>query len=110
MPTLWRIAIFILLSVALCAAQPSTKPVPMNAAREARLKKDIPALMEKAGVPGLSIAVIRGAKTVWTESFGIRNEDTKKPVAADTMFNVGSLSKPVFAYGVLKLVDGGSSN
>jgi CubicO group peptidase (beta-lactamase class C family) len=79
----------------------------MNAATEAALAKDIPALMEKAGVPGLSIAVIRDGKTAWTGNFGVRNADTKKPVASDTMFNVGSLSKPVFAYGVLKLVDAG---
>jgi len=79
----------------------------MNAAAEARLENDIPALMDKAGVPGLSIAVIRDGKAVWTKSFGIRNEKTNTPVTNDTRFNVGSLSKPVFAYGVLKLVDAG---
>ena len=102
-----HLAMFFLPCAALCAAQHSTAPVPMNAATEAGLAKDIPTLMEKAGVPGLSIAVIRGGKTVWTEHFGVRSAETKKPVASDTMFNVGSLSKPVFAYGVLKLVDGG---
>jgi CubicO group peptidase (beta-lactamase class C family) len=107
MPSLRLIATSFLLSAAVCLAQYSTKPVPMNAATEARLATDIPVLMQKAGVPGLSIAVIRNGKTVWTEAFGIRNEETKKPVAHDTMFNVGSLSKPVFAYGVLKLVDAG---
>jgi CubicO group peptidase (beta-lactamase class C family) len=107
MASLRRIATFFLLSGALCTAQRSAKLVPMNAGTEARLEKDIPALMEKAGVPGLSIAVIRSGKTAWTGTFGVRNEETKKPVTADTMFNVGSLSKPVFAYGVLKLVDAG---
>jgi CubicO group peptidase (beta-lactamase class C family) len=107
MPSLRRIAPLFLLSATVCGAQHSTKPAPLNAAIEAQLEKDIPALMEKAGVPGLSIAVIRSGKTVWTGSFGIRNEATKKPVTADTIFNVGSLSKPVFAYGVLKLVDAG---
>ena len=105
MPTWRRIATFLLLSAAISTAQRSA--VPVNAATEARLEKDIPALMEKAGVPGLSIAVIRSGKTVWDDSFGIRDEATKKPVTKDTMFNVGSLSKPVFAYGVLKLVDAG---
>lgn len=107
MTGLSRIASFLLVSAAVCAAQHPTAPVALNAANEARLANDIPALMEKATVPGLSIAVIRGAKTVWIDSFGIRNEDTKKPVTKDTPFNVGSLSKPVFAYGVLKLVDAG---
>jgi len=101
------IATFFLLSGVICVAQHSTKPVPLNAATKARIEKDIPTLMEKAGVPGLSIAAIRGGKTVWTGSFGVRSEETRKPVATDTMFNVGSLSKPVFAYGVLKLVDAG---
>jgi len=96
-----------LLSIALCAAQSSAPPVPMNAAAEAHLQANIPALMEKAGVPGLSIAVIRDGRTVWSESFGVRSETTKKPVTKDSYFNVGSLSKPVFAYGVLKLVDAG---
>ena len=95
-----------LFSVVLCAAQQSA-PVPMNAATESRLQKDIPSLMEKAGVPGLSIAVIRDGKTAWTGSFGVRNTATNEPVTENTLFNVGSLSKPVFAYGVLKLVDAG---
>ena len=34
----------------------------MNEATEAGLAKDLPALMGKAGVPGLSIAVIRGGE------------------------------------------------
>jgi CubicO group peptidase (beta-lactamase class C family) len=102
-----RIATFFLLNGVICSAQHSTKPVPMNALTEAHMEKDISGLMEKAGVPGLSIAAIRSGNTVWTKSFGVRNEETKKPVTADTMFNVGSLSKPVFAYGVLKLVDAG---
>ncbi len=100
-------ATFFLLTAVVGVAQHATAPVPINAATEARLAKDIPALMEKAGVPGLSIAIIRGGKTAWTGSFGVRNAETKKPVTNDTTFNVGSLSKPVFAYGVLKLVDAG---
>lgn len=102
-----RLAPFLLLNGALCAAQQSAAPTLMNATTEAGLKKDIPLLMEKAGVPGLSIAIIRGGKAVWTDSFGVQDEKTKKPVTRDTRFNVGSLSKPVFAYGVLKLVDAG---
>jgi CubicO group peptidase (beta-lactamase class C family) len=107
MMSLRLFAMSFLMSTAMCNAQHSAAPLPMNAATGARLDKEIPELMEKAGVPGLSIAVIRGGKTVWMGNFGVRNEITKKPVLPDTRFNVGSLSKPVFAYGVLKLVDAG---
>ena len=104
-------AVSFLLGTVVCRAQSvapiKVAPIKMDAAAEARLGKDIPALMEKAGVPGLSVAVIRKGKTVWTASYGVRSETTKAAVNGDTMFNVGSLSKCVFAYGVLKLVDAG---
>jgi CubicO group peptidase (beta-lactamase class C family) len=100
-----RFALTFCLAPFLCAAQSS--PVPMNASREAQLQKQIPELMERADVPGLSVAVIRSGKTVWTGAFGVRDKASNLPVDRETMFNVGSLSKPVFAYAVLKLVDSG---
>jgi len=71
------------------------------------LEKDIPQLMQKADVPGLSIALIRDGKLVWNGAFGVANATTRKPVTSETIFEAASLSKPVFAYGVLKLVDEG---
>ncbi len=73
----------------------------------AALQKDISALMKEADIPGLSIVVIRDGKTYWAQNFGVKNTKTKDLVTDDTVFNVGSLSKTVFAYGVLKLVDQG---
>ncbi len=70
-----------------------------------RLQKDIPELLKKADVPGLSIGLIRDGKLVWTGAFGIANSKTNAPVTSQTLFEAASLSKPVFAYGVLKLVD-----
>jgi CubicO group peptidase (beta-lactamase class C family) len=72
-----------------------------------RLEKDIPELMRKGGVPGLAIAVIRGGKTSWVRGFGVKDTKTGQPVTEDTVFEAASLSKPVFAYGVLKLVEQG---
>ncbi len=71
----------------------------------AQLEKGIPQLMKDGEIPGLSIAVIRDAKVVWQHSFGVANSATNQPVSDDTIFEAASLSKPVFAYGVLKLVE-----
>ena len=73
----------------------------------AKLQTDIPSLLQQADVPGLSIALIRNGKLVWSGAFGVSNADTKKPVDANTVFEAASLSKPVFAYAVMKLVDEG---
>ena len=73
----------------------------------ARLEHGVPQLMHDGDVPGLSIALIRDGKLVWHHGFGVTNAETKAPVTGSTVFEAASLSKPVFAYAVLKLVDGG---
>lgn len=73
----------------------------------ADLETAIPRLMAGAKIPGLSIALIRDRDVVWTKSFGVKSIETDVPVDAATVFQAASLSKPVFAYGVLKLVEQG---
>lgn len=73
----------------------------------AKLEKEIPELMEKGLIPGLSITLIRDGKISWTRGFGVQDTKTGKPVTEKTVFEAASLSKPVFAYGVLKLVEKG---
>lgn len=63
--------------------------------------------MEQGFVPGLSIALIRDGEVFWHASFGVRDARTHEPVTDDTVFEAASLSKPVFAYAVMKLVDSG---
>lgn len=75
--------------------------------RISRLEDDVPGLMKKAGVPGIAVAVIRGGRTTWVHGFGVKNAKIGQPVTAKTVFEAASLSKPVFTYGVLKLVDEG---
>jgi CubicO group peptidase (beta-lactamase class C family) len=73
----------------------------------ARLESLIPQLMKEGDVPGLSALVIRDGKVFWQHAFGVMNADTKQPVTDTTVFEAASLSKPVFAYAVLKLADSG---
>ena len=72
-----------------------------------RLENEVPGLMKQGGVPGMSIALIRDGKTIWLHGFGVKDKKTREPVRTDTVFEAASLSKPVFTYGVLKLVDQG---
>lgn len=72
-----------------------------------RLDQVIPRLMKEGDVPGLSVAIISDGKLLWHRGFGVGSAATKEPVTDDTIFEAASLSKPVFAYAVLKLVDAG---
>jgi len=71
------------------------------------LERYIPEQMKRNHVPGLSIALIRGGKVVWKESFGVSNLITGTPITERTIFEAASLGKPVAAFGALQLVQGG---
>jgi len=68
---------------------------------------DLKERMEYYHVPGVSIAVIKDFKTVWTRSYGVMDAETDHPVEPETKFNVGSLSKAVASLAALRLVDAG---
>ena len=53
--------------------------------------------MEKTGVPGISVAVVRKDQVLLTAGFGVRLAGGEDIVDADTVFQLASLSKPVGA-------------
>ena len=63
--------------------------------------------MEKDNVPNVSIAVIVNGQVEWAKGYGLANPDTEKMVDAKTLFQAASISKPVAAVGVHRLVQEG---
>ena len=98
-------AVIVALPVFSSMLRAKEEPAPKSGATIPQLERDVPELMKKDNVPGLSIAVIRGGKTTWVHGFGTKETKTDQPVTGETIFEAASLSKPVFAYGVLKLVE-----
>ena len=58
-------------------------------------------------VPGVSIAVIENFRIVHARGYGVTEFGSGTPVDTNTLFQAGSISKPVFATGALKLVEQG---
>lgn len=76
----------------------------------ARIETRLPALMAELKVPGAAVAFIRDARLAGIRNFGVSNAATKTPVNDDTLFEAQSMSKPVFAYRVMKLQEVGVLN
>jgi CubicO group peptidase (beta-lactamase class C family) len=97
--------------LAVCAGKAANAQVAESITRSgpdtAALARGIPELLRTSGVPGLSIAVVRGGRVVWSGAFGTVNDSAKTPLDTATVFEAASLSKPVFAYLVLRLADRG---
>ena len=92
--------IFLILATLLCLG----KAVPLRADQ---LDTIINAQMKKRAITGLSLAIIDGGKIVREQGYGFTDKGAKTPVTALTLFQAGSVSKPVAALGALHLVDSG---
>src|ERR1041385_6147697 len=58
-------------------------------------------------VPGVSIAVIDSGRIVWARAFGVKEAGTADSVTSQTLFQAASISKPVAATAMLRLVEQG---
>jgi len=93
--------------VALCAAvclpvAAVAQKMPDGAAIDA----EVNTIMTRTHANGMAVAVIDRGKVGYTRAFGIRNAKGD-PLTADTVMYGASLTKTVFAYTVMQLVDQG---
>src|SRR5262245_35294325 len=63
--------------------------------------------MKHYKIPGVSIAVITNFKVEWAKGYGVKDLETNEPVTPETLFQAGSISKPVAAMVALKRVEQG---
>lgn len=63
--------------------------------------------MARLHVPGVSIAVIHNGKIDWVKGFGMKDQ-SGAAVTPDTLFQAGSVSKPIAALCVLRLAQQGT--
>ncbi len=65
-------------------------------------------LMQLYKCPGLSVAVVDNFKIAWTKAYGVTEAGSQTPVTIHTLFQAGSISKPVAATGTMSLVEHGT--
>lgn len=63
--------------------------------------------MEQYDIPGVSMALVRDGMPAWTQAYGVGSRKDGRPMKTNAIFRVESLSKPVTAWGVLRLVEQG---
>jgi CubicO group peptidase (beta-lactamase class C family) len=71
------------------------------------LEQQIAAAMDSAGVMGLQMAIINDGELTYAHEFGLRSGAAGAAPDSETVFAGCSLSKPVFAYLVMQLVEEG---
>jgi CubicO group peptidase (beta-lactamase class C family) len=88
-----------------CAALVTT--LPAQGPGTDSLDAYVRAQMARRHIPGLSLAIIQDGRLVLARGYGVTDETTRTAVTPATLFQAGSISKPVSALGALHLVEAG---
>ena len=79
-----------------------------QAARLDSLDTFVKAQMAQRHIRGLSLAIITDGKIAVARGYGVVDDSSNAPVTTSTLFQAGSISKPVSALGALHLVEAGT--
>jgi CubicO group peptidase (beta-lactamase class C family) len=83
------------------------KPVAPSSRSGATVDETVLSEIKKRHVSGLSLAIIEDGKIVKAQGYGTTEKGGQTAVTANTLFQAGSISKPVSALGALRLVQEG---
>lgn len=114
-----NMALALALSLALgCAGQSAetqtdapalAEPLPTDYAQLGeRLSEAIPARMEEHGATSISVAVVHGQEIVYAETFGLASREGEQAASPETVYEIGSISKPFIGLAVMQLVEAGA--
>jgi CubicO group peptidase (beta-lactamase class C family) len=73
--------------------------------RADKVDEFVETIIEKRSLVGVSLAIIKDNKIVKTAAYGVIDKKTKALVTTNTLFQAGSISKPVSTLGLLHLVE-----
>ena len=78
-----------------------------NQNKAPEIDRFIQSYQKRYHIPGVSLALIEDGKVAYAQTYGVRNTATQVPVDENTLFEAASMTKPVFAYAVLRLMEKG---
>jgi len=89
---------------------PAQQEIPITGAQVPGMgsyDKIVSDLMRKYAIPGGAVAVVRDGKLIYARGFGYADVENKTPVQPDALFRIASVSKPITAVAIMKLVEEG---
>jgi CubicO group peptidase (beta-lactamase class C family) len=101
----WTVAGSMIVTSVLSLRTPAEAQTQSSEAFAARLDAEVPALLEKYGVPGSVISYIDDGAVAWTRAFGLADVSTGTPMSPDMVFEFGSCGKVITAWATMVLVE-----
>ena len=89
------------------SAQRTAQATTLSAATRDSLRSVLKSMMESGNVASLSWAVTKGGKIIWEDAIGYADLERKIPATPNTRYSMASISKPIHATGMMRLVEMG---
>ncbi len=70
-----------------------------------QLEKIIRNYMRKYKIPGLAISIFQEDQTIYSKGFGARDLEAFLPMTPQTLIGIGSITKSLTAFGIMKLIE-----
>jgi CubicO group peptidase (beta-lactamase class C family) len=102
-----RLLTLVVVTLISVSAQAQIKTLSGKTITPAAMDQFLKTQMDSFHIPGLSVAFINGGKIVYHRELGFANLEQQTKVDENSLFEACSMSKTVFAYYVLQLVDKG---
>lgn len=71
------------------------------------LDQHIENFMQEKHVPGLALAIVQGEEVIYAQGYGKRSIEDNAPVTPETLFRIGSTTKPMTGMAIMRLVEEG---
>lgn len=104
---LWALASLLLISTTAAGQSRSAAGRGVDRERLAMIPARLKSYVERGAIAGAVTLVMRGGRVVSLEAVGYQDLESRKPMRADAIFDVRSVTKPVTAVGVMILVEEG---
>ena len=88
-----------------CAHRPTGRQSAAAAAVQEAFDREVTAFMTARGVPGGALAVVKDRRLIYAKAYGWADSEKKIPATCTSLFRIASISKPITAVAVLKLVE-----
>ncbi len=79
----------------------------LNGSLVGDIEQFIATQMRGQQIPGISVAIVRNQEVIYSNGFGLSNKAQQKSAQADTVYNIGSITKLFTATAVMQLVEQG---
>jgi CubicO group peptidase (beta-lactamase class C family) len=68
-------------------------------------ESEIKEIMQELTAAGVSVAVVKNNKIIYTRSFGVSDLETQKPLTDNNIFRIASISKSFSATAIMQLIE-----